>query len=317
VQLHFAFFSGGNLEKFDVEKIFHNESRLEMIDVSNNAIDELRPHSFVGQDKVRMLNLEFNKLERIEANTFDGLESLKRLSLRGSNRKRIGNLEGDAFKGLESLEYLNLADNNISSLVVDTFAGFDSLRGLELRYSHVRQFEDGCFDGVADSLEWIHLGIMTLDTEEDLNTYTGYVYGILSGLKVIYVNGKNLTDSNPLFVEWKSRIGANNGLPFKFAERYCQVRRGDLVSITSDAEQAAVYRRLNLDGRLDDGQGVGFWTGAYINKTAIESDGLTRYGEPNAGGWLDGSDWTYVGERAKRVSRENENNEERTTETRS
>jgi Leucine-rich repeat (LRR) protein len=122
---------------------------IEGLDVSRNALIDLRKEQFKFFPKLRYLNASFNEIKLLEPGTFleskkievislsnnhlvsvnfDNLPSLQGLYLRSNN---IINVHG-AFGNLPKLEILNVAENNIAIVGDRNFQNLESLKYLNL-----------------------------------------------------------------------------------------------------------------------------------------------------------------------------------------
>ena len=320
------------IEAFDASSLFSSDGELETLVLLNNDILELRPNTFAGGccGSITHIDLEYNKIVELNAEVFNGLSSLTSLSLKGTGKAKIERIEGRAFEGLEKLEYLNLANNNITKLPENSFAGLPNLIGLELRGNKIDELEQGSFNGLA-SLEWIHLGEVTLREGEDLKKWEDH-YAFLSGLDTIYVNGENLTSSNKIFEEFKTNLtvsrDGNKATIYASDSGYSRFKEEDIkiaftnhileqnsFSVYFDGNPEITYADAQSTCRNEGGHLVSITSQAEADLISrlissyndedyqedfsqynywIGADRSSSFGStPNEGMWTDGSPWTF------------------------
>ncbi len=80
---------------------------LEMLDLSQNRIEDIFENSFIHLKKLMVLDLEANGLKYLTKGTFKGLNELNLKS------NKLVDVEPDAFEDLSNLKFLNLSSNRI------------------------------------------------------------------------------------------------------------------------------------------------------------------------------------------------------------
>lgn len=104
--------------------------KLQLLDLSNNAITSLGSRNFQSQSILQVLFINRNKLTELKRDAFVGLSSLRILTLSENNIKFI---EDRVFTPLKNLEKLDLSGNAISYTNGHTFFGLSSLKALHLQ----------------------------------------------------------------------------------------------------------------------------------------------------------------------------------------
>jgi Leucine-rich repeat (LRR) protein len=115
---------------------------LKIVDVSNNALTSLPPHTFSHLHSLQKLRLDQNHLEKIDVKAFVGLHSLKELHL---NKNKIASISPHTFSELSRLHVLNLQDNHILSIDRATFYGLDALKDLNIKNNKFTQVPHNTF----------------------------------------------------------------------------------------------------------------------------------------------------------------------------
>ncbi|KAL1476906.1 hypothetical protein MTO96_036159, partial [Rhipicephalus appendiculatus] len=151
--------------------------RLELLDLSGNALEEVPTDSLQALRSLLTLNLSHNRLRSVGAWAFRGLVSLLRLSLFGN---RIVTVDAMAFQGvdeklaiinlggnllsqeLKAVDILNLDDNHIGTLPEAVFARLGPLASLKLERNGLADIHPDAFLGVHATLKWLKLGYNNL-----------------------------------------------------------------------------------------------------------------------------------------------------------
>lgn len=104
--------------------------KLQLLDLSNNAITSLGTKNFQSQNILQVLFINRNKLNELKRDTFVGLTSLRILTLCENQIKYI---EDRVFNSLKNLEKLDLSSNTLTSINGHTFFGLINLKALHLQ----------------------------------------------------------------------------------------------------------------------------------------------------------------------------------------
>lgn len=115
----------------DMFKMYTN---LTGLDLSNQAIDQLKPEDFVEAKMLKNLSLAENKLTNVSDKLFHDAIDLEMLDL---SSNQIIHFDSDTFLDKNNLKMLNLAHNNISELPIDTFKNLNELQKLDLSYNQI------------------------------------------------------------------------------------------------------------------------------------------------------------------------------------
>ena len=161
--------------------VFYRLEVLSQLDISNNAIPNIKYDTFKGTGKsLRILKLGGNPLKQIsngtfsqhrmlrqlfldntsmngkfEPSVFNGLgKSLEKLSLKGTN---LTSRDFEALTKLSGLKDLNLSANNIDALPDRIFKKMNSLQKLDLSKNSISKIQDNAFDGLEMSIQSIDL----------------------------------------------------------------------------------------------------------------------------------------------------------------
>ena len=106
-----------------------NLSSLKLLNLSQNALEELPPSLFDGVN-LSVIDLSCNNLRKWDSNLFD-LENLTTLDI---SHNKLQDLPPNACNNLKrSLLKLNLGGNQLTTLPNDLFNGFRKLRNLQLQ----------------------------------------------------------------------------------------------------------------------------------------------------------------------------------------
>lgn len=148
-QLKASWFSRRTIEALDVSQNALNDLRkdnmkffpnLRYFNASFNEIKFLEPGTFQESKKLEIISMSNNQLPAVN---FNGLPSLKVLFLRSNFITNLHN----SFVNLPKLEILNLADNNIVGIAERNFQTLDSLKYLNLSNNKLPFIAAGWFNG--------------------------------------------------------------------------------------------------------------------------------------------------------------------------
>lgn len=109
------------------------------LNLSDNRIDKLHPHTFTGLEKLRVLDLSMNQLSRLDGVQFPPLPHLRKLDLR---ENRLSYIHNYAFSNLNLLYSLRLSGNQLKLVQPELFQNNSNLVELEL---HDNLWECDCF----------------------------------------------------------------------------------------------------------------------------------------------------------------------------
>ncbi|XP_026773091.3 vasorin b [Pangasianodon hypophthalmus] len=143
------------IETLDQEDFIRLE-RLEMLDLSQNKLNELPDRVFEPLSSLRNLDLSSNQITHISQESFAGLELLERLYLHSNS---IKNIHPAAFDGLEQLLELKLYRNELTTVPA---LKMPHLLLLDLRFNKIPS--PGPADLQTPKLESLKLGGLGLST---------------------------------------------------------------------------------------------------------------------------------------------------------
>ena len=112
------------------EKYFYDHSQLEVLNLADNQIQELRPIIFKTLTNLKTLDLHHNKLKKLDVNLLSPLVNLRRLKLDGN--KNLTFSDQNPFKNNLKLQELNMADCGFDSLDKNIFSSLTELKTLGL-----------------------------------------------------------------------------------------------------------------------------------------------------------------------------------------
>ncbi|CAL1293377.1 unnamed protein product [Larinioides sclopetarius] len=125
--------------------IFHNFSRLEVLDLSHNDFRTVFNGVFRGIHRLHTLLMMHVQIKFIEEHVFDGLTNLRKLHL---SHNHLNAIFPEWFRELPQLEELHLENNHISYVNNGCFSSLHSLLILSLNGNRIRGVSDGAFDGL-------------------------------------------------------------------------------------------------------------------------------------------------------------------------
>uniref|UniRef100_H2XWM3 Ig-like domain-containing protein n=1 Tax=Ciona intestinalis TaxID=7719 RepID=H2XWM3_CIOIN len=108
---------------------FRNCYQLEVVDLSDNRLEDISQLAFQSLGRLRSLNLSDNRLRVVTEDTFLHLKRLEFLDL---SRNRLIVLTPDNFKNLHNLKELKLSNNPTMCIAPSAFWGMKKLQVLEL-----------------------------------------------------------------------------------------------------------------------------------------------------------------------------------------
>ena len=133
---------------------------LKVLNLKNNALDNLPPSCFKNLTKLRVLHLQDNGLDSIRGEFWEGLHLLKELYLNGNH---ITMVHPGGFSHLRHLIKLRLEKNNLVTLNADVFNpddypesdGHPSRLQLSLNQNPLQCNNDLCWLREAEKRGWL------------------------------------------------------------------------------------------------------------------------------------------------------------------
>ena len=132
------FLSSNGLSKLTRNSLIDLPDSLEVLDLQNNTLRDVKAGIFVNSPKYELL-LNNNKISSIEDGSFN-LPDLLKLSL---NNNLLSVLDSEKFRGLKYLLYLQLRGNNITTIKKGTFKNLVHLCDLDASENFFSKLEIG------------------------------------------------------------------------------------------------------------------------------------------------------------------------------
>uniref|UniRef100_T1J2L8 LRRCT domain-containing protein n=1 Tax=Strigamia maritima TaxID=126957 RepID=T1J2L8_STRMM len=137
-------------------RIMSGLSELNLIDLTNNLIEELPSETFGNEIRLNSLTLEGNLIENIVDDAFKGIEGTLEWLKLGDNK--LNQIPSHALRRLVKLKQLDLHSNNISHIPEDAFDEFGShLKFLGLQKNNIDHVPTMAFFNM-HTLQWLYLG---------------------------------------------------------------------------------------------------------------------------------------------------------------
>ncbi|XP_063077413.1 chondroadherin-like protein [Engraulis encrasicolus] len=158
-----------------------------LLDLSGNAIPELRTRSFTGVWALKVLLLSNCGIKVMQSNALTSLSFLEKLDLSGNE---LEYLPADFSDGFGSLRDLRLANNSLGHLSVSAFQGLESLQRLDLSNNQIQVLEPGLLRSLSSlrylNLRWnqlseVRVGMLTMQ----------------QGLAMLLLDHNNVTHIDP------------------------------------------------------------------------------------------------------------------------
>ncbi|KAI8485566.1 hypothetical protein Bbelb_367600 [Branchiostoma belcheri] len=167
---------------------FVTVARLEALDLSYNAISDIKPGAFNGLTNLKFLLLPGNQLDAAPRKALKGLSNLQRLYLYDN---KIQMVLDASFRNNDKLEQLLLSNNEIDYISPDAFDGMNSLQILHLYYNKL------------ENVPWRSLRGLTSLVE--LNLHSNVILAVpansfsdLRELQNLYLNSNKIVYISPL-----------------------------------------------------------------------------------------------------------------------
>jgi len=134
-------------------RAFQKLSNLQILEMSDNQIRDIKPEGFKGLENLDQLVLNYNNLSRLDANWFKGLDNLHDLKL--CNNK-IASIDDDAFDGLEeTLESLELTENKLTTFPSHALRPIHKLVTLHIDHNEIRHISENAFQGFGEKIKYL------------------------------------------------------------------------------------------------------------------------------------------------------------------
>lgn len=148
--------SYNQIEKIDVDAFhisntsLYGPGLLEKIDLSNNALTQLKNNLFNYLTNLRFLKLNNNKLTNLSKLLFNGTYYLISLDLSLNQLETLEFLRNNTF--LEKLRDLKISNNKLTSLKDNYFKSLKHLRHLDLSSNFISSISYCAFNGIQNTL---------------------------------------------------------------------------------------------------------------------------------------------------------------------
>jgi len=124
------------------DAVFQSLVNLKMLDLRNNALENLTRLTFKGLSSLRTLSIANNNLVQIQESPFVDLGMLQELDLSGNS---ITTLAPIAFLGLLNLDLLSLNDNSLKDIPVAALGHVSNLHSLMLQNNAIEEIPASSF----------------------------------------------------------------------------------------------------------------------------------------------------------------------------
>jgi insulin-like growth factor-binding protein complex acid labile subunit len=239
-----------SLSRNQIESIEHNsfltepfESHLIELYLSENKLTKIKQRTFNGLSKLEILHLDKNDIDEIEINSLANLNQLKELKIESNKIKIIRN---EMFFGKTNLEILNLYQNSIETIESIPFNTLRSLKMLHLFSNKIKQIKFGHF------IHLQKLEELRLDKNEigsfNANTFIG-----LDSLNTLYLSGNKIkTLKNEAFLSLINVIKLDMHLnDIKQIEMNTFIDLESLKYLNLDSNQISTLKNVQFNSNLE------------------------------------------------------------------
>lgn len=169
---------------------FQQLLHLELLNLAENAIQQLETHAFAGLSSIKSINMSGNKLTLFPALLFPGYISVH-LNALDLSKNLISTIELFAFADLQHLHTLDLSRNFLKIINETTLSGTHSLRQLFLHTNNLSSLEPRSF-ATLEHLEFLDLSY------NELHSFTNDVFdGQHTKLKKLFLQSNNIVSLAP------------------------------------------------------------------------------------------------------------------------
>ncbi|XP_069673023.1 uncharacterized protein [Periplaneta americana] len=145
-------------------KTFSELTQLEIVDISENEIPELKEDTFYGLTRLKDLDIRRCQIFVVDQRAFSGLTRLVTLSLSYNN---IQDLKPYTFKDLKEMKSLFLDHNNIETLDAHIFFGLTKLEMLKLSENQINRMSPNVLKFLPALTTFDISGNVNLDVMDD------------------------------------------------------------------------------------------------------------------------------------------------------
>ncbi|XP_063905150.1 immunoglobulin domain and leucine-rich repeat-containing protein 2 [Zophobas morio] len=312
-----------NLRSLDVSRnnitklqdyYFQEYVRLEAMNLSYNAIDDLPRHVFFNRslEKLRTLSLAHNALHAVPFQVFAPMEELGHLDI---SYNYIATVLDHFFKFNRHIEVLLLNNNKITKLTSNALADLSDLRILDLSHNSVEFIAKGLFDSL-NQLEYLNLAynpfvnmpsgtfrglgkLLTLNLSG--NKLTQFTFGLLhfssnlTSLTIDDTNIERIHNSELLGISKLRILNIRNNQHLRLIESYVltdtphleelDISGNSLTFLPTSLANLTLLRKLNIsdnpwgcDCRM---HWFGSWAETMKSRNIVLSDLSCTYAYPN------------------------------------
>lgn len=129
-------------------------TNLKILDVSANQIAEIKNKPFENLSKLRILNLSKNKLNNLPFELFVNLKNLTHLDVSSNNLMTVNQ---GVFHGLISLKFLNLSSIDASNIEGRVFYSAQNLIDIDLTKNNLIDIDIESLFGFCENLQYLRL----------------------------------------------------------------------------------------------------------------------------------------------------------------
>ena len=211
--------SNKNLDEVPPRSILKYVRHINILNLGNNKIKEIKAGAFNDLGNVIKLNLNNNKIKEISVGSFDGLRQLTDLYLENSgieeikadafsdlgnviklnlNNNKIKEISAGSFNGLRQLTDLYLENSGIEEIKADAFSDLGNVIKLSLNKNKIKEISAGSFNGLKQ-LKSLHL------FNNEIEEIKAYAFNDLGNLKNLSLRSNKIKD-----IELGSFIGLGN-----------------------------------------------------------------------------------------------------------
>ncbi|CAN8015442.1 unnamed protein product [Ixodes persulcatus] len=266
-----------NVSEIHLDAFRGVEEKLESLDLSQNALEEVPTEALQALTALVTLNLSYNRIQAVQAWAFRGLVSLLRLSLFGN---RIVSLDPMAFQGVGgNLTRLNLGGNVLSQVPSESLQSISVLQQLLLHENRISELSPDRFPLVGSALDILNLAD---------NRIVALPEGAFSGLGTLV--SLDLERNGLAFIHPAAFVGVHTTM------EWLKLGHNSLSAVPSEALQnLTALRELDLrdnnisyvHGDAFDGYGASLKF-VYLQKNRVQSI------EPGAFDRLHSLEWLYL-----------------------
>ena len=205
--------SHNRITKLNIDT-FSFESNLEIIDLGNNKIEEIKEKNiFENLQSVKQLLLPYNNIKNISSDSFEFLQNLLSIDLShnqlleidckifrfSKNLKEINltknffeKIDSFTFSSIEYLEVINLSNNKINQIEMMAFYDLPNLKIIDLSKNKIKELSSNSFKKVP-SLSYFYL------SNNQLTNIESQLFRNLKDLKHLDLSNNRISETTKVF----------------------------------------------------------------------------------------------------------------------